>query len=71
MPATHLRAINYSINLPNNQLNILLDNQVKYHLYLMFKEAINNSAKYSNANLVQIDINYSTGFFLIKIKFDL
>jgi signal transduction histidine kinase len=60
--------INYSINLPDNQLNIVLDNQVKYHLYLMFKEAVNNSAKYSNASLVQIDINYSTGFFLIKIK---
>lgn len=60
--------INYSINLPNNQLNILLDNQVKYHLYLIFKEAINNSAKYSNASLVKIDINYNTGFFSIKIK---
>jgi signal transduction histidine kinase/ligand-binding sensor domain-containing protein len=60
--------INYSINLPDNQLNILLDNQVKYHLYLIFKEAINNSAKYSKANLVQIDIYYNTGFFSIKIK---
>ncbi len=60
--------INYSINLPDNQVNILLDNQIKYHLYLIFKETINNSAKYSNASHVQIDINYSTGFFSFKIK---
>ncbi|MBI3517841.1 MAG: hypothetical protein HY062_00600 [Bacteroidetes bacterium] len=60
--------INYSINLPDNHLTIFLDNQVKYHLYLIFKEAINNSAKYSNASLVQIDIYYSTGSFLFKIK---
>lgn len=60
--------INYSINLPDNQLNIVLDNQIKYHLYLIFKEAINNSAKYSNASLVQIDIYYNTGSFSFKIK---
>lgn len=60
--------INYSINLPDNQLNIVLDNQIKYHLYLIFKEAINNSAKYSNASHVQIDIYYSTGSFSFKIK---
>jgi signal transduction histidine kinase len=60
--------INYSINLPDNQLNIVLDNQVKYHLYLIFKEAVNNSAKYSNASHVQIDIYYSTGSFSFIIK---
>lgn len=60
--------INYSINLPDSQVNIVLDNQIKYHLYLIFKEAINNSAKYSNASHVQIDINYNTGSFSFKVK---
>lgn len=62
--------INYSISLPDDQINILLDNQVKYHLYLIFKEAINNSAKYSMASHVQIDITYNTGYFTFKIKDD-
>lgn len=60
--------INYSINLPDSQINILLDNQIKYHLYLIFKEAVNNSAKYSKASLVQIDITYNTGSFTFRIK---
>ena len=32
------------------------------------EEAINNSAKYSNASHVQIDIYYNTGSFSFKVK---
>ncbi len=33
---------------------ILIDQTTKYHIYLLFKETVNNSAKYSNAKEVEI-----------------
>ncbi len=38
----------------------LIDQRIKYHIYLIFKEAINNCAKYSNATDATIRVAIST-----------
>lgn len=61
-------SINYTINLPQTQVNINIHNQIKYHLYLIFKEAINNASKYSKATNVSINLAYNTKYFQFIIK---
>ncbi|MCG8374643.1 MAG: hypothetical protein MI700_13960, partial [Balneolales bacterium] len=41
---------------------------VKENLYLIFKEAINNIAKYSNGNQVQLIMQNSNGEFFFRIR---
>lgn len=51
--------INYSFITPNPLPKIAIRNKHKYHLYLIFKEVINNAAKYSNAKNIDIAIDYT------------
>lgn len=60
--------INYKVELPKHPVNVEIDNEFKYHLYLLFKEAINNAAKYSRANLVHIAVNFTNHVFSFSVK---
>ncbi len=40
----------------------------RQELYLIFKESINNIAKHSNANLVNVNLQNSDGFFIMEIQ---
>ena len=51
--------INYSLITPNPLPKINIRNKHKYHLYLIFKEVINNAAKYSKAKNIDITIEYA------------
>lgn len=58
----------YQINAPSIELEIPLSQDVKYHIYLIFKEAINNCAKYSRADKVNIEFDYSQRIFSFSIE---
>ena len=45
-----------------------LDNKIKYNIFLIVKETINNCAKYSQATMVTINIVANSGWFSLKIK---
>lgn len=60
--------INYKIELPQTSFNVEIDNELKYHVYLLFKEAVNNAAKYSKANLVVISVNFTNRVFSFSVK---
>lgn len=62
--------INYNVTIPTTAINVELNNQLKYQLYLVFKEGINNAAKYSQANTVNIIINYTNTVFSFSIYDD-
>ena len=47
-----------------------IDNQVKYHVYLIFKEALNNCVKYSKAKLVIITLEQSEYALTLLISDD-
>lgn len=60
--------LHYTLDLPEQFPDRILDNRIKYHLYLIFKEAVNNTAKYSGANNVNIVIETSERYFAFKLK---
>jgi two-component system, NarL family, sensor histidine kinase UhpB len=45
-----------------------LDPEKRKNLFLIFKEAINNAAKYSGANEVEIQLNQSNGKLTMRVK---
>lgn len=47
-----------------------IDNQVKYHVYLIFKEALNNCVKYSRANLVTISLEQTENALTLLVSDD-
>ena len=48
--------INYNINFPSGSENIHLPLELKNNLYLVFKEAVNNLAKYSHCTRANIEL---------------
>ncbi len=50
--------------------HIVLNMQQRKNLYLLFKEAINNIAKYAGCKNVWVDINIHSGKIMMKIKDD-
>lgn len=60
--------ITYSITLPETPHNYKLNNKVKYHLYLIFKEAINNAVKHAKANQLNITIQLTANEFAFCIS---
>lgn len=50
--------------------NLTLNMQQRKNLYLIFKEAINNAAKYSDCKNVWLDIEYHNGRMFLKIRDD-
>ncbi len=47
---------------------LVLDSERRKNLFLIFKEAINNAAKYSKANTVEIDLQQQNDTLLLKVK---
>ncbi len=60
--------INYKVQVPDSVVSVEIDNDLKYHVYLLFKEAVNNAAKYSAASLVNISVNYTDRVFSFSVK---
>lgn len=59
--------INYEINIDKSLLDHKLQANQKYHFYLIFKEAINNIAKYAKASKVMVDMFTDKEFLVMKI----
>jgi len=49
---------------------LVLDSERRKNLFLIFKEAINNAAKYSKANTVEIDLQQQNDTLLLRVKDD-
>lgn len=60
--------LNYTIDVPALPVKAELENQFKYHLYLLFKESVNNAAKYSQAQLVKVAIRYTDNVFSFEVE---
>lgn len=60
--------IDYDVNLPKSYALFRLDNRTKYHLYLIFKEIVNNAVKHSNATAIQIDFQLNGKNFGFSIR---
>jgi two-component system sensor histidine kinase UhpB len=60
--------IQYEFIQSNDLSNVKLDLNQRKNLYLIFKEAINNSAKYSNCSRVTIRILDQNGDLILEVK---
>lgn len=52
----------------NSKAGLTLDSDRRKNLFLIFKEAVNNAAKYSKANLVEIELYQQDHSLILKIK---
>lgn len=59
-----------NMNVSRQLDNVVLNMQQRKNLYLLFKEAINNIAKYAGCKNVWVDINIHAGKICMKIKDD-
>lgn len=59
--------IEYSFSGEENLQAIKLDVSTRKNLFLIFKEAINNAAKYSSANTIRIQFNKTNGILVLHI----
>jgi len=59
-----------NMNVSRQLDNVVLDMQQRKNLYLIFKEGINNIAKYAACKNVWVDINIHSGKIMMKIKDD-
>jgi|GEM_PF-3350541 len=64
------KGIRYEIELPENESEIRLGMENRQHLYLIFKEALNNIIKYAQADLVSIKVTREQKELCIRIKDD-
>lgn len=62
------RNIDLKLSLEKNIEKLKLPIDDRRHIYLFFKEAINNAAKYSEATLVEVDCLIKKGNILLTIK---
>jgi ligand-binding sensor domain-containing protein/two-component sensor histidine kinase len=60
--------INYKVHVPHRLADVEIDNDLKYHIYLLFKEAVNNAAKHSAASLVNISVDFTARVFSFSVK---
>ena len=61
------KGIKFKINHLDKIKNIKLNIEYKQNLYLIFKEAINNSIKHSKCTQMDLDIDYHENFITIKL----
>lgn len=61
------KGIDYTISIDKSINDISLPMNLRQHLYLILKEAVNNLAKYSGASHATICINYEGGYLVMKI----
>jgi signal transduction histidine kinase len=64
------RGITFHFEIDKRLENRKLDMQTRKNLYLIFKEAINNAAKYAGCNTLHVNINYENGSIGMAIKDD-
>ncbi len=62
--------INYSIEFPEQVSDIKLDMDKRRDLYLLFKEAVNNLAKYSKARLARIQLSMENNQLKLLVQDD-
>ncbi len=62
------KGIKLKINNLNKIKDIKLNIEFKQNLYLILKEAINNSIKHSNCSQIDLDIDYDDHFISVKLK---
>jgi signal transduction histidine kinase len=62
------KGVKVSFKSPGTADEILLNSNVRREVFLVFKEAINNVAKHSNATAVEIDLGVSRTDVLLTIK---
>ena len=60
--------IKYSININLHTQNIKLSNEIKYNIYLICKEAINNISKYSKSTLTTLNLSSTSDYIMISIE---
>ena len=60
--------IQYEFVQTENLSNVPLDLNQRKNLYLIFKEAINNAAKYSNCTKVNIHLSHLNGQLIMEIR---
>lgn len=60
--------IDYDVNLPKSYTLFRLDNRAKYHLYLIFKEVVNNAVKHSKATFIKMDFQLNGKNFGFSIR---
>lgn len=62
------KGINYNIDFPTSNIDYKLPLDVKNNLYLIFKEAVNNLAKYSNASQANVKVKVNEGILNLIIE---
>lgn len=62
--------ISYSITASGNIELLILDPKIRKSLFLIFKESINNAAKYSEGTEVTIEISASKNKLILRVKDD-
>lgn len=61
------KEIDYIIDIDNSIHNAKLNMEIRQHIYLIMKEAINNLVKYSNCTKAAIRVKYDFGHLQIEI----
>ena len=64
------KGTDYSIDFPEEINGIALNPEQRRNLFFIFKEAVNNAAKYSQASKVEIELNIAGGTLALVIKDD-
>lgn len=61
------KGMEYTIQFPNEKVDIKMTLDAKNNMYLIFKEAINNLSKYSQATQVDLSLSFDENFIYLKI----
>src|SRR4030095_3123920 len=62
------RNINFKTNISQDISGRQIQPEVRRNIYLIFKEAVNNAAKYSGATLVDFHFSIKKGFLVMKVS---
>jgi two-component system, NarL family, sensor histidine kinase UhpB len=62
------KSIDYTFNFPKERMDCKLSMDVKNNLYLIFKEAVNNLSKYSEANNAVLSLVFDEKFIHLNIE---